>query len=302
MKPMLSTEEVIMACGVGIGVHKVYGLCSGGKDSMSACSVAHAIRPLDGIILVDTSIVARDGDNKPSYIAAKKFAQRLGVPFLCIKPKEDLKKGYEEVPCIGKYGIGKTYENYCKKYGFPHADQHDDVMRYLKKKALVGFAMANTNSKKMERIALISGVRQKESVRRAVNAQIIGIDQDTPRIIWISPVYYWTTEEAYAYVNKHDYELSESYTSLHLSGDCLCGAYAQKQESYLIAQFYPDTGKQIAEIEKVAGRQHKGAKHWGNGDSMRGAIKTVGLQNFACGGDCEARFDPAEINTCEERQ
>lgn len=279
-----SAEQIIMDCGIGIGVKKVYGLCSGGKDSMSACAIAHKIRPLDGIILVDTSIVARNGNNKPSYIAAKKFADRLAIPFICIKPKDDLKKGYEEVPCIGKYGMGKTFENYCKKYGFPHAGQHNQVMRWLKSKALVAFALSQTKPK--ERIAFISGVRHKESSRREVNAQIIGVSEDTPRIIWIAPVYYWTTEQAYAFVRKHEFELSESYTMLHISGDCLCGAFAKKEEAYLIKQFYPDTGKQIAEIEKVANREHKGLKHWGNGASMHVVQNQKELQSFACG-DCE---------------
>lgn len=285
-------EKLIMQCGIGIGVTKVYGLCSGGKDSMSACAVAHKIRPLDGIILVDTTIVARNGDDKPSYIAARKFAEQIGVPFICIKPKDDLKKGYEEVPCIGKYGMGKTYENYCKKYGFPHAGQHDTAMRWLKKKALVGFVMSQTKSG--ERIALISGVRENESSRREVNSQIIGIDDDTPRIIWIAPIYHWTTKQAYAYVKENNYTLSESYTMLHISGDCLCGAFAKKEESHLISMFYPDTGKQIVEIEKVAGTNHGGLKHWGNGDSMCAAQKQKRLQSFACGGDCEAKYDPTE--------
>lgn len=286
-KKCLLPEEIIHACGIGIGVKKVYGLCSGGKDSMSACSVAHNIRPLDGIILVDTSIVARNGEDKPSYIASRKFAEKLGVPFICIKPKDDLKKGFEYVRCVMKYGMGKTYENYCKKYGFPHAGQHSQAMRWLKKKALVGFVMSITKSG--DRVAFISGVRQKESSRREVNAQIIGVDDDTPRIIWIAPIYYWTTKEAYAYVERHGFELSESYTMLHLSGDCLCGAYAKKEEAHLIKMFYPDTGEQIAEIEKKANKNHLGLSHWGNGESMLATLDQTKIQRFACGGDCEVR-------------
>jgi len=282
------TENLIMECGLGIGVTKVYGLCSGGKDSMSACAVAHEIRPLDGIVLVDTTIVARNGDDKPSYIAAKNFAKELGVPFICIKPLETLKKGFEYVPCVGKYGTGKVFENYCKEYGFPHANLHNQVFRFLKKKALVGFVMSITKQK--ERVAFISGVRGKESKRRLDNAQLIGIDEDTPRIVWIAPIYYWTTEQAYAFVKEHNYRLSESYTALHLSGDCLCGAYADKTETFLLKQFYPDTAKQIADIEKVASKRHKGLHHWGNGQSMESTLKTKSLsENFGCA-ECEMRF------------
>ena len=277
----METEQTIMECGIGIGVEKVYGLCSGGKDSMAACATAHKYRPLDGIILVDTTIVARNKEDKPSYIAAKRFADRLGVPFYCIKPRDDLKGGYEEVPCIGKYGMGKTFENYCKRYGFPHASQHNQVFRFLKKKALVGFVMSQTENK--QRIAYISGVRRGESKRRLDNAQIIGIDEDTPRIVWIAPVYYWSTKATYSFIKKQGFELSESYTMLHISGDCLCGAFAGKDEAGLINAFYPDTGEQIIQIECVAFKSHKGRKNWGNGESMAAVKSQKKLSEaFAC--------------------
>lgn len=281
----MKIENTIIECGLSIGLKKVYGLCSGGKDSISACATAHKYRPLDGIILVDTTIVAKDGDNKPSYIASKKFAEQLGVPFICIKPKDDLKKGFEYVKCVRHYGTGKTYENYCKKYGFPHASQHNQAFRFLKKKALVGFVMDQTTGK--EKIGFISGIRRKESKRRMQNSQLIGIDEDTPRIIWIAPIYYWTTEEAFKFVKNSDYKLSESYTMLHLSGDCLCGAYASRDELGLLATFYKDTGKQIEKIEKIAFKGHSGSQNWGSGGNMKSIKEQTKLsESFVCS-ECE---------------
>ena len=188
---MQLTEQTILECGLSIGVTKVYGLCSGGKDSMSACATAHKYRKLDGILLVDTKIVARNGNDKPSYIAVKKFAEKLNVPFICITGKDNLKKGFDYINSIEEFGIGDLMKNYTKKYGLPHTGQHNQVFRFLKKKALVGFVMSQIN--KGERIAFISGVRMNESERRLENAQIIGLDDDSTRIIWIAPCYYWTT-------------------------------------------------------------------------------------------------------------
>jgi 3'-phosphoadenosine 5'-phosphosulfate sulfotransferase (PAPS reductase)/FAD synthetase len=288
----LNPEEIIMACGLGIGVEKVFGLCSGGKDSLSACATAHKIRPLDGIILVDTTVPAVNGDDKPAYIAAKAFADQLGVPFICIKSLDTLKAGFEYVPCIGKYGTGKAYENYCRKYGMPHASEHDQVFRYLKKKAMVGFVMSITKSK--QRVAFISGVRKKESNRREINAQIVCVDEDTPRIIWISPVYYWTTEQAYAFCAENDYKLSESYTALHLSGDCMCGAFSGREEVHLLKMFYPDTAAKIAAIEKVAFKGHKGKPGWGNGESMTSVKSQTSLSaRFGCA-ECQVRYDEVQ--------
>ena len=256
-----------MQCGLSIGVKEVYGLCSGGKDSMSACAIAHQYHPLDGIILVDTTIVARKGNHKPSYIAAKTFANKLNVPFICIKAKENLKKGFDYVNSIEEYGIGKVVENYVKKYGFPHRSNHNEVYRYLKEKALIGFVMSRTEPK--QRIAYISGSRRNESERRLKNAQLIGIDDVTPRLIWIAPVYFWSTAEAFKYTRDNNYKISESYKTLHLSGDCLCGAFSKKGEENLIDMFYPDSVNQIVDLENVANKKHKGRKHWGNGESMK---------------------------------
>lgn len=286
----MKEEEIIIRCGESIGVKKIYGLCSGGKDSMSACTKAHEIRPLDGIILVDTTIVARGNIyNKPPYIASKAFAERLGVPFICIRPRDDLKKGFHYVKNIAEYGTGKTFENYCIKYGFPHAGQHDQVFRFLKKKALVGFVMDQTKVK--ERIGFISGVRSKESKRRLENAQLLGIDEDTPRIIWIAPIHSWSTEKVWAYTKEKDFQLSECYKILHLSGDCLCGAYAKKGEAGLISAFYEGTAEQLKRIEKVANKIHKGSNNWGRDESMKAIKEQTKLsENFICS-ECEVEWE-----------
>jgi 3'-phosphoadenosine 5'-phosphosulfate sulfotransferase (PAPS reductase)/FAD synthetase len=292
----MTTEEIIMACGLGIGVKKVYGLCSGGKDSMTACATAHKIRPLDGIILIDTTVPAMNGDDKPTYIAAKRFAEQLGVPFICIKPMDNLRKGFEYVPCIGKYGEGAAYENYCKKYGMPHAGQHNQVYRYLKGKAMLGFIMSQTKSK--ERIAFISGAREAESDRRAENTQMISIGE-SPRLIWICPVYYWTTEQAFKFCEDNDYRISEAYKWIHTSGDCMCGAFAAKDEVHMVAMAYPDTAKKIARIEAVANIKHKGKEGWGNSESMLAALSQSKLERrYGC--ECEQQQVEEAIKVLNE--
>lgn len=280
-------EKTIIECGLSIGLKEVYGLCSGGKDSMSAVSIFAEHSKIKAVLLVDTTIVLQNGSHKPSYEASESFAKKLGVPFICIRPLDSLKVGFEYVNSKEEYGTGKTFENYCKKYGFPHAGQHNSVFRYLKKKAMVAFVRSRTKPK--ERIGFVSGVRCQESKRRLENSQMIGVDEDTPRIIWIAPIFNWTTNECFDHIKENNYERSKGYDVIGLNGDCLCGAYASKEEIYILKKEFPDTFEKLKYIESVAYTKHKGRKNWGNGASTKDVLEQKKLsEKYTCS-ECSDR-------------
>lgn len=263
----MEAEKVIMDCAMGIG-EEFYGLCSGGKDSMTACEIAHNYKPLNAIVTIDTTIAAELGDGtKPAIEAAKKFANRLGIPHIIIYPIQD-------------------YATLVKKYGFPHPAQHKISFIHLKWKAMHAFAKTKkTSNGKRKNIVFISGVRKLESKRRFGTAMPIQIDPTDKYMRFAAPIVYWDNEETISYCRKRKFELSTCYNTIMMSGDCLCGAYAQKGESALIKKFYPVTAQKIAELEKVAYKGHKGKNGWGNGDSMTGTMQQQELENFICS-DC----------------
>lgn len=267
MKP---PEEVLMDCAKGLG-QEVWGLCSGGKDSMTACYIAHKYRPLNGIVTVDTTIgVFKVVNGKKIYVAleaAKKFADLLGIQHIIIKPK-------------------KSFKEYVQKYGMPHPGQHNAVYRELKWKPMVKFVRSRKGPKgEYYDVVFISGVRILESKKRFISAKPTQVDPTVKRMRFVAPIIYWDTETVIKFIQEKQFPKSDSYNTLHLSGDCLCGAYAEKGESELISLFYPECGRYIAECEKQANKDHKGKNGWGNNTPMIHALEQTDLEDFICA-DC----------------
>jgi len=267
IKMELQKEKIIFECTKGLNALKHYCLISGGKDSIASYYIAKELVKIDGIIFIDTTIGLKETAD-----FVKSFAKEQNIPLHVIRPK-------------------KTYEEYVKKYGFPHPNQHQQTMIELKWKPMDRFVkdkLKELGAKRHERICLISGTRAKESARRMKHASPITIDPSNNRMFFFAPLYYWSTPEVFAYKKEKGYKISPSYETLHLSGDCLCGAFAQKGEAEMIALFYPDMADYIAHLEKVANKDHKGSNGWGNGSTMKGAKSQKRIEGFICA-DCEIK-------------
>ena len=134
---------------------------------------------------------------------------------------------------------------------------------------------------KQEKIGIISGVRKFESKRRGRTAKPILKDGS---MIFVAPIFYLKTEEVWSYIKENNLEVSPVYKTLHLSGDCMCGAFSEMGEAELISLFYPEIAKRIEELE-IKYCKIKYCK-WGNQSSMSGAIKQKRMDNFICA-DCQ---------------
>jgi len=71
-------------------------------------------------------------------------------------------------------------------------------------------------------------------------------------------------------------EICPVYQTLHISGDCLCGSFAEKGEAELVTTFHPEVAKQIQSLEN----KYRGT--WGNGSSIRGALQQSKIADFVC--------------------
>ena len=93
---------------------------------------------------------------------------------------------------------------------------------------------------------------------------------------FFAPIYSWTTKQVYDYIRDNKLELSPTYETLHMSGDCLCGAFAQQGESQLLYTFHIELAEVIMGLEKKYGG------HWGNGTSITGSSKQANLDDLVC--------------------
>ena len=241
MDPTLTTN-ILSQAKSQFNVNKFIGLFSGGKDSLVACHLLSQMGVLDEVLYCKTGIGLEENFD---YVldTCNKYGWKLNV----------------ELPKF-------SYEDIIKKMGFPGEQMHYAVMGYLKWHSIRRFE----KKRRSEKIGFISGVREKESKRRfkTHKAQIERPEGDK-QLCFIKPLFHWSNDDVWDYFHKHNLIKCPVYDTLHLSGDCLCGCFAEPHESKLIAIFHPEMAEHIRELEEKYG----GKWGYGRGMSMRGALK-----------------------------
>jgi len=225
---------------------KYVGLFSGGKDSLVVCHYLWKQKKLNEVVHCRTGIGTHENLDYVKSTCSK-FGWKLNI----IEPKE-----------------GETYQDFVRKFGFPHEGMHSAIMGYLKWHPLRKFGRDNE-------CIFVSGRRKKESKRRmrTVKHELEKVEK---HMTFYSPLMDWTTPQVWQYIYDNKLEICPVYETLHMSGDCLCGAFAESGEAELIATFHTDLASKIKDLETKYGGM------WGNGSSLTGALKQSKMTNFLC--------------------
>jgi 3'-phosphoadenosine 5'-phosphosulfate sulfotransferase (PAPS reductase)/FAD synthetase len=133
--------------------------------------------------------------------------------------------------------------------GFPGPGAHWLMYQRLKERALdqarhlLGFA--NSRSKAG---AFIAGRRRLESDRR----EDVPLHEPDGSVIWISPIANWSKLDLNTYrLMTGDVPTNPVTEKLHMSGECLCGAFAHPGELDELRYWYPAVA---AEIDQLRGK------------------------------------------------
>lgn len=136
------------------------------------------------------------------------------------------------------------------KPGFPGPGAHGQMYTRLKERALDKarhtLGVANSRSKA---VTFIAGIRRNESKRRADRE----IHQSDGTVIWVSPISFWTKLDLTTYRLMFD-DVPRNRVSdvLHMSGECLCGAFAHPGELEEIRYWFPDVAAEIEALQVEA--------------------------------------------------
>ncbi len=232
-----SPQEIIDRA---IGEHDpvaIYAMFSGGYDSLVNTHLcASYLGPrLTGVAHINTGIGIEE---------TRKFVRRTCTDY-----------GW---PLIEKRAVdeGKMYADIVVKHGFPGPYAHRMMYTSLKERALRSL-IRESKRKSHDRVMLLSGARREESERRmSTTVEIMRSGAQ----VWVNPCFYWTKRDTNAYRIKNRLPRNEVADLLHMSGECLCGAFARPGELAEISRWYPETGERIRSIE----RRVRAAGHaWG---------------------------------------
>ncbi|MET7713759.1 hypothetical protein [Streptomyces sp. NPDC005407] len=162
--------------------------------------------------------------------------------------------------------------------GFPGPVGHRVMYRHLKDEPLMTFRRSIVGDEgRTKKVIYLGGMRWAETERRFRNAE--AIDQDGA-IVWVSPLVHWTDAHMREYRARYrcqqDHEhaqhrlcfdgalpLNEVTEHIHMSGECLCGAFAKPGELDEIGFFYPETAATFRALEREAEAAGIPACRWG---------------------------------------
>lgn len=183
------------------------------------------------------------------------------------------------------------YDELVMDQGFPGPAQHFKMYQRLKERCLRQARNELVSNPRKERVVFLGGRRRDESARRG--RELVTTSDRDGSMVFISPLINWTSQDMNTYRAMFDVPRNEVSDCLHMSGECLCGAFAAKGELEEIADWYPETAERIRELErrvKAAGKVPEQRCQWGWGAYRDEHAKKAARSGPLCT-SCEFRME-----------
>ena len=86
---------------------------------------------------------------------------------------------------------------------------------------------------------------------------------------WVAPIPDFDHRDIHDYRDANGLPRNEVVEILHMSGECLCGAFSKPRELEWLEIFYPDVAGRIRDIEQRAHDAGMNSCHWGPQSSKK---------------------------------
>jgi len=291
LKKELEPAEILNEA-ITKGITSFYVAYSGGKDSGIILDIIakEFSQYFKGVIFVDTGIATKATIKFVEDYCKERNYRLYHLYANDIKRQKDTH--------VGKIGEPFSFENLVLTYGFPKQALHTITMRWIKYYSMRNFI--SQRIKAGEKPALISGMRQNESQRRKKSKYLEYIYQDG-KMCFVSPIFFKSNNWVMKYFIENNIKRSPVYETLHISGDCLCGCFAKKDELKLLEMFHPDVFKEIKRLEKLIVEKGtlyaKKNKTWGGCNQTTNNIESqTNMDQFVCN-ECFFDREYKEVDT-----
>lgn len=237
----------------------LFAMFSSGHDSLCASHLVSQHPRFTRAVTIDTTIGVRE-----ALIYARQTAIRYGWRLIEYRPPV-------------------SYREIVLKHGFPGPGAHSLMYRLLKERCIDRLVREH-KTRWNDRIGLVTGVRTSESVRRMGHVEPIKRDGCQ---LWIAPIAHWTDDDKDAYMARHNLPRSPVVDAICMSGECLCGAFARKEELVELEHHFPETAAEIHELQRLAATSGKHAK-WG--ERPKGGRRKPTMGGMLCDGCNQKNF------------
>lgn len=239
-------------------------LFSGGNDSTT---LAHIFRDrATHVGMANTGIGIEDTRD---YV--RKTAANWGLPVIEKHPEPGY--GYRDLilgRCRAK--TGPNAGTILWPGGFPGPAAHGMMYQRLKERAFEQIRNELVGDPRQRRVIFLAGRRAFESNRRKQLAFRSPI-QRKGSTVWVAPLINWTRWDLNTYRDMYrDVPRNPVSDLIHMSGECLCGAFAHENELDEIGDWFPDMKAHIQQLEReviASGVAPPNQCRWGWGATSR---------------------------------
>jgi 3'-phosphoadenosine 5'-phosphosulfate sulfotransferase (PAPS reductase)/FAD synthetase len=140
----------------------------------------------------------------------------------------------------------QIYADLVRERGFPGPPMHTKMYNRLKERPLRQM-IRELDRNRSERVVLVTGIRATESTRRMAHVKPEQVWEGTK--IWLAPIWDFTTRDVNDYLERESLQRNMVVDLLHMSGECLCGAFAHPGEKEEIRMWFPQAAKMLDELE-----------------------------------------------------
>lgn len=156
------------------------------------------------------------------------------------------------IPLLERSGPQTYRDLVLEAGGFPGPAMHFKMYQRLKERALREVRRELVANGRKQRVLFIAGRRRSESERRSG----ITLHERIDSVIWASPFADWTKDDLDEYRSTFGVVRNDTADRLGMSGECLCGAFAEPGEYDRIAEVDADAAQLIWDIEQQLHAQH----------------------------------------------
>lgn len=242
----------------------VWALFSGGDDSLTMTHLAAQHPAFTGAAHLNTGIGI---EQTREFV--RQTCTRYGWKLREIRARED---------------CGQDYAEMVKGYGFPGPGYHREMYQRLKERPL-RVLIRDSKKKRRDRVLLLSGARSSESERRMGTTRPLAVEGVR---VWITPIHDWTRPECLEYLRANNVPRNPVSRMIHMSGECLCGAFAHEGELEEIRLFFPRVAAEIEALQERVKRAGQKRCLWGrrpDGRPNGRLAKVPGPLCYGCAGD-----------------
>lgn len=244
-----------------------YALFSGGHDSLVSADKSMTAGYTDTVLHIDTGIGIPD---TREYV--ERVCEEQGWPL------EVVSSDFE-------------FEDIVREYGFPGPGVHIIMYSKLKERALRKVARWHE-----DKPHFYTGVRRAESERRFRNLE----DEvnEAQQWVWHAPILHHSQDDVDGWIESTNLPRSPVKETYHHSGECLCGAFGNRQEELVLLEaHYPEVADRIksleAELREERGQDDPRA-YWAHGglsdQELRGLLAEYDDNQMLLCADCERGF------------